>query len=474
MPSTDYTLKEKDSSHYLFQSPLSDQHIEIAKTKTTSLGAKIFHYTAGGLGKVPGLCIPIALVEMLFLELTRTLLKYTQPLAEKESIKEVYSNSNRSSVSNPDSDIEKSGSAHSSGADIQTDENSHFSTSDQPPPANDIYLLANAIIDVDSLSKEKKLKIKKNLSTHFNATPQKPRVIEENLKFTQIRRGKPSVKTTKLFHDEPIKNAGYESAASYAQGIRTSMEDEHDAVELTIEGKSVPLFMVLDGHSQDGISGKKIAKKVKNLLPHYVKEAIQKAREGNSLKYCLKAAFNSLNEELRVEDKNKKNWDFGGTTAVTAFIIDDRLCVANTGDSRAVGYINGKTVEISQDAKPEDPLFAKTILKNGGTISDDLRVEGVLGTARAFGDFGLESLTSTPKIYDNIELSNNPDDFLILACDGIWDVLESHEATEIVKNLLDEGNTPAEAAKELITRALNGGSGDNCTAMIVRLFSESK
>lgn len=61
------------------------------------------------------------------------------------------------------------------------------------------------------------------------------------------------------------------------------------------------------------------------------------------------------------------------------------------------------------------------------------------------------------------------DEFVILACDGVWDVLNYQEALELVAAARQNGQTPAAAAQGLTKRALEKGSKDNVTAVIVYL-----
>ena len=65
------------------------------------------------------------------------------------------------------------------------------------------------------------------------------------------------------------------------------------------------------------------------------------------------------------------------------------------------------------------------------------------------------------------ELSHLDDDFLILACDGVWDVLTYQHATELVGTSRDDGCSPEECARTLVQTALNKGSKDNITAVII-------
>ena len=61
------------------------------------------------------------------------------------------------------------------------------------------------------------------------------------------------------------------------------------------------------------------------------------------------------------------------------------------------------------------------------------------------------------------------DEFLILACDGVWDVLSSECAVDIVRErLITRGVSCKEAAQELVQMAYRRGSTDNITAIVIR------
>jgi serine/threonine protein phosphatase PrpC len=65
--------------------------------------------------------------------------------------------------------------------------------------------------------------------------------------------------------------------------------------------------------------------------------------------------------------------------------------------------------------------------------------QGILSVSRAFGDFTLEPyIIVDPFISQPIVLSDEtPNGYLILACDGLWDVVTDEEATELIKSIPD-------------------------------------
>jgi serine/threonine protein phosphatase PrpC len=108
---------------------------------------------------------------------------------------------------------------------------------------------------------------------------------------------------------------------------------------------------------------------------------------------------------------------------------------ANAGDSRTVMCERGNMVELSKDHKPDLPNERSRIIKSGGTVVEG-RVNGALSLSRAIGDFDFKYITP-PKdaqpswFLNNHAVTSYPDvvvlpfhkdvEFMILACDGIWD-----------------------------------------------------
>ncbi|MBA0788832.1 hypothetical protein Gotri_025365 [Gossypium trilobum] len=116
-----------------------------------------------------------------------------------------------------------------------------------------------------------------------------------------------------------------------------------------------------------------------------------------------------------------------GSTACVAVIRNKQLIVANAGDSRCVISRKGQAYNLSKDHKPELELEKDRILKAGGFIQVG-RINGSLNLARAIGDVEFKQnktlpaekqiVTANPDI-NAVELCDD-DEFLVLACDGIW------------------------------------------------------
>lgn len=136
-----------------------------------------------------------------------------------------------------------------------------------------------------------------------------------------------------------------------------------------------------------------------------------------------------------------------GCTAVVALLAGRELYVANAGDSRCVVCREGKAVEMSFDHKPEDDIEFQRIRKAGGRVTLDGRVNGGLNLSRAIGDHGYkmnkdlsaeEQMISALPDLKRISLEPN-DEFMVLACDGIWNYMSNEEVVGFVKQRVDAG-----------------------------------
>ncbi|KAJ6803541.1 putative protein phosphatase 2C 30 [Iris pallida] len=176
--------------------------------------------------------------------------------------------------------------------------------------------------------------------------------------------------------------------------------------------------------------------------------------------------------------------DHVGSTAVVAVVSADRIVVGNCGDSRAVLCRRGLPVPLSSDHKPDRPDELNRIQEAGGRVIywDGARVLGVLAMSRAIGDSYLKPyVTSEPEV--TVTERSEEDECLILASDGLWDVVTNETACQVVRMCLRGGSsgTPSsssssstdkacsDAAMLLTKLALARHSADNVTVVVVDL-----
>ncbi|CAM0152186.1 unnamed protein product [Urochloa decumbens] len=191
----------------------------------------------------------------------------------------------------------------------------------------------------------------------------------------------------------------------------------------------------------------------------------------------LVKTFEQMDEELR--QHSGIDCICSGTTAVTAVRQGDHLFIANLGDSRAVLCTRDSKdrlipVQLTTDLKPDLPGELARILNCKGRVfamDDEPDVARMwlpeqdapgLAMARAFGDLCLKNhgLICTPEVY--YRKISEKDEFLVLATDGIWDVLSNKEVVKMVCSAKD----PSKAARQLIERAVRAWRRKYPTSMV--------
>ncbi|CAN7049301.1 hypothetical protein Bca4012_073997 [Brassica carinata] len=231
---------------------------------------------------------------------------------------------------------------------------------------------------------------------------------------------------------------------------------------------------MFDGH---GPWGHKITKRVKKLFPASLLCQWQQTLASLSSspecfspfdlwkQACMKT-FSIIDLDLKIHPSIDSYCS--GCTALTAILQGDHLVVANAGDSRAViattsdDGVGLVPVQLSVDFKPNIPEEAERIKQSDGRLfclDDEPGVYRVgmpngrslgLAVSRAFGDYCLKDfgLVSEPEVtYRKI---TSKDQFLILATDGMWDVMTNDEAVEIVRGVKDR----RKSAERLVKKAM--------------------
>ena len=256
------------------------------------------------------------------------------------------------------------------------------------------------------------------------------------------------------------------------QGKRDSNEDQHSIIlnlnKNNKEMNDINFFGVYDGHG-----GKLVSKYLKENLPIFFVKKFKKNIYLNQEKFSqyINDVYNLVQNNLKNNHPRAANY-CGSTACIIIQCIDHKenesfLWIINVGDSRAVLLNeNGIAIPLSKDHKPNSPEERVRIKNLGGKIvydGVDWRIKN-LSLSRAFGDIECTPyVTHLPQIYCR-KLSKG-DKFLILACDGLWDVLSNQDAVDFIldlENVEYKGNY----AKALAEHALEKGSMDNITVII--------
>lgn len=171
--------------------------------------------------------------------------------------------------------------------------------------------------------------------------------------------------------------------------------------------------------------------------------------------------------------------DDSGTTAVIVLLTPKWIVCANAGDSRAIySKSNGRTIPLSYDHKPDDEEEERRIVEAGGCVRAG-RVDGDLAVSRGFGDFRFKLNNTKNQLEQKVSClpdiiiqnrNNEEDEFIVLACDGVWDIATNKECSNMVQDIFQEGEKDLGlACEEILDLSLKKGSKDNISALIVEL-----
>ncbi|XP_021863184.1 probable protein phosphatase 2C 27 [Spinacia oleracea] len=260
----------------------------------------------------------------------------------------------------------------------------------------------------------------------------------------------------------------YRSGSCAEIGPKQYMEDEHVCIDNLREhlGASddfpclAAFYGVFDGHG-----GTDAASFVCDNLLQYI---IEDPQFPVSLEKAVKSAF--IKADYAFADSSALDIS-SGTTALTALIFGRTMLIANAGDCRAVLGKRGRAVELSKDHKPNCSSERVRIEKLGGVVYDGY-LNGQLSVARALGDWHMKGpkgssfpLSAEPELQELVLTED--DEFLLLACDGLWDVMSSQCAVTIARRELMLHNDPERCSRELVREALKRNTCDNLTVVVI-------
>ncbi|KAL9177496.1 hypothetical protein ABFS82_01G062300 [Erythranthe guttata] len=266
-------------------------------------------------------------------------------------------------------------------------------------------------------------------------------------------------------------------------GRRRAMEDAVTVAPPGWFAGEYYFFAVYDGHG-----GAKVAEKCGETMHKCLAAHMEKARKlpeveeeeerGFDWEKVMVDCFGDMDQEFSDEvahgEAEQLYWRMG-STAVVVLVGKAEVVVANCGDSRAVLYRGGAVVPISTDHKPDRQDEKQRIEAAGGSVTNrnGWRVQGVLATSRSLGDHYLKPyVTPVPEV--TVVKHSDSDEFLIIATDGLFNVVCNEVACELVKQCLTSGHNSRQAgasvaATLLAELAIANGSKDNISVIIVQL-----
>jgi len=273
---------------------------------------------------------------------------------------------------------------------------------------------------------------------------------------------------------------------SCMQGWRISMEDAHATIlDLQpLEGEDlkpaapdvrVSFFGVYDGHGGDKVAlytGENLHKII----------AKQDAFKSRDFEQALKDGFLAIDRAILSDPRYEE--EVSGCTATVGIVTNDKIYVGNAGDSRTVLGVKGRAKPLSFDHKPQNEGEKARICAAGGFV-DFGRVNGNLALSRAIGDFEFKKSADLPPeqqivtAYPDVTIHDLSDDdeFIVFACDGIWDCQSSQAVIEFVRRGIAAKQELSAICENMMDNCLasnseTGGVGcDNMTISVVALLN---
>ncbi|XP_068949941.1 protein phosphatase Mn(2+)-dependent 1K [Petaurus breviceps papuanus] len=266
----------------------------------------------------------------------------------------------------------------------------------------------------------------------------------------------PSIK-----YGKPIPKVSLENVGSSSQiGKRKENEDRFGFAQLTDE---VLYFAVYDGHR-----GSAAADFCHTHMEKYIMDFLIKDK---NLETVLTSAFLEIDKAFTRHAHLSADGTLliSGTTATVALLRDSiELVIASVGDSRALLCRKGKPIKLTTDHTPERKDEKERIKKCGGFVAwnslGQPHVNGRLAMTRSIGDLDLKSsgVIAEPET-KRIKLQHADDSFLVLTTDGINFMVNNQEICDFVNQCHD----PSEAAHVVTEQAIQYGTEDNSTAVVV-------
>lgn len=249
-------------------------------------------------------------------------------------------------------------------------------------------------------------------------------------------------------HSTDGGNAKVAYGASEMQGWRMNMEDAH--ITNPDFGPDMSLFTVFDGHGGQEVAkyseahfGEELKNNAAFKAGDYKKALIETHLKIDEMLFSPEGQ-KELNTKFR--DAGETQESHAGCTSNVILIVGKTVYCANAGDARSYMYSGNQAIPLSEDHKPDNQIEKDRIAKAGGTIIDG-RVNGNLNLSRAIGDLEYKRNPALPQTEQLI--SSEPDvvvreikaddQFILIGCDGIWEILSGQEnCNEVAKRLKED------------------------------------
>lgn len=249
-------------------------------------------------------------------------------------------------------------------------------------------------------------------------------------------------------------SANLDVGASSSCGPRASQEDFWSVAESVLP-RHGSLLCVMDGHGGTQVAEFCAA----NAWAAVAEQPKQEEGRGN----VMRRAFPALHQRIGTDVGRSS-----GAVGVLVWIEGREATVGNVGDVRAVVVTRGqrKVLVATREHKCSVEEEEQLIRQKGGVVVRG-RLSGILAVSRSLGDLRADKyLTRDPHVED-VKLDDPENQVLIIASDGLFDVVKDEELSDIVF-AGDKKKTTQQMADELVQLALQRNTQDNVTVMVWR------
>lgn len=245
-----------------------------------------------------------------------------------------------------------------------------------------------------------------------------------------------------------------QAAVISEQGRRWSMEDAH-FLDVDFAQNGWVFGGVYDGHSGDFASD--------YAAQHLHHRFLNLLNEGHEPEAAFEGAYEAISYELRHQDS--------GATAVTFLLRSNELTVANAGDSRALIISQNRVLQLTEDHRVDNPDEKRRVARAGGKIDYPYVMKGFSGLmpTRSLGDAFFKSVGIIPTPYSVRYRLKKGDQYLLAACDGLFDEMDNTEVAELARRYAD----PQRLVERLKHEVLEVRQGsDNLTVLALMLLEQ--
>ena len=244
---------------------------------------------------------------------------------------------------------------------------------------------------------------------------------------------------------------------------RKTMEDSYTAITKLGNDINKSFFAIYDGHG-----GSKASTYCKDNLHSFFLKQLESSSSSSNIEKCIKTTFEQIDKEFLNKNKNCNQM---GTTATVVYLYNETnnkrvIYCANVGDSKCFLFkLNGNVLQLTKDHVCSDKMEVERVKKSGGMVFKN-RVFGALMVTRSIGDKDMKEVgvIATPFV-KKVEINNQEDKYIIIGSDGLWDTINE----ERMKMIGSEDVTAEVLSKKLVSEAIEGGSMDNVSCIVIKL-----